>query len=214
MRFWTVITVVACVGVLSACTSSPGTRRVGPVTTQQIPEDLPPPLLEVPAAPRDTVEMLPAPDELSDAVLGWLENYRGYVDGSGWVEAIYPGQDGPQAIIKFEANNPMLGLMSCVAVGPLGSAPTSNSGCSSPPAELASKEIAGLSYQLEPGDQEATIEHSPDAEAVVIELAGGGAFVVRPNGSRVSYHQWVGESPTRMTVFWPDGTTSQEIMSR
>lgn len=212
MRLRAVIALVACVGAVSACTPSDETGRVGPVTTQQIPEDVRPPLLEVPAEPRDTIEMLPAPDEPSDAVIEWLEGYRGYVDGSGRVEAIYAGNDGPHAIIKFQANDPNLGRVGCIAVAPLGSAPLST-GCGSPDVP-PSGEIVGMFSRQGAGDQEVWIEHSPDAEAVVIELAGGGAFVIRPNDSTVSFHRWVGGPPIRTTVFWPDGTTSQEIMSR
>ena len=45
------------------------------------------------------------------------------------------------------------------------------------------------------------VQHSPDAEATVIELADDSTFVIRPDGSPVSYHTWNGPRAVRVAVF-------------
>lgn len=197
---------------LSACLSGAEQRPVV-ITTQAIPADLPPSLTEVPSEPNRTVEMQPGPEAISDEVVAWLERQPGYIPGSGTIAAVYPGDEGPVGIVSFAADNQMLGRVSCSSTGPLGKAPVDSAGCGGPP-PAGPKQLAGVFYSLaDAGPRSVTIEHSPDAQAVVLQLSDGDIILIRPGGVRHSMYQWVGSDLVRFTIFWPDGTTTEEIMT-
>jgi len=201
--------------VLTACFDGGGARTV---TTQQTSElqgeDA---LSEIPEDPKDEISMVTQGlDEVRTEVDQYLERVPGYAEGSARTEAIHPGPGGPSAIVRYAADDRILGPVSCVMVAPLGAAtgspPRAGGGCV-PLADVSANRLVGMSYQSEGAEPYILIRHSPDAETVVVELADGESFVIWPNGSTVSFHRWVGEVPVGVTVFWSDGSTSHEALS-
>jgi hypothetical protein len=114
-------------------------------------------------------------------------------------------------IVSFAANNQMIGRTWCSASGPLGSAPVTSNGCGGPP-KSGSKQLGGwFSSSSDSGERSVAIEHSPDARAVVLELTNGDIILIRPGGVSHSMYEWFGSDLLRITIYWPDGTTTEEI---
>jgi hypothetical protein len=68
-----------------------------------------------------------------------------------------------------------------------------------------------FSSSSDSGERSVAIEHSPDAQAVVLEFTNGETVVIRPGGVGNSMYEWFGSDLLRFTIFWPDGTTTEEI---
>lgn len=166
---------------------------------------------QIPANPRQIVTMQPGPPVLNDVHDGFLASQAGYVVGSGRVDAVYPGSDGDLFILIWQTNNLQIGPTVCRATAPPDAWPQ-GWGCGSGGGSVPFT-IGGYSHTSGPGLQEVMVEHSPDAEATVIELADGSTFVIRTSGSSVSYHTWNGPRPVRITVFWDNGTSTSEVLA-
>lgn len=182
-----------------------------PPTTVAIVPDLGPAPDQIPADPLEIVTMQPGPRVLNDVHGDFVVNQAGYVAGSGRVDAVYQGREGNLFILTWRTNDPQMGPMICRGTAPPDALP-SGFGCGSA-GEAGPFTIEGYSHTSEPGPQSVMVEHSTDAEATVLELADGSTFVIRPNGSPVSYHTWNGPRPARFTVFWDNGTTTSEVLT-
>lgn len=183
----------------------------GPVTTMVVPADLGPPPADIPAAPRQVIVMLPGSDMLDPVHREFVESQEGYVERSARVEAVYQSSEGPLSILIWQQDDPRFGPMSCSSVAPAGVIP-GGLGCGGRSDEPESATIFGTSYttQLQ-GRNFVEVGHSPGAEATVIELTDGSAFVIRPGESSISYHQWDGAPSARITVFWQDGSSDSQL---
>ncbi len=155
--------------------------------------------------------MRPGPAALSPIQTQFVEDQPGYIEGSGRVEAVYPGAGGPSHILVWNVVEPQFGEMKCSSITPPDELPM-GAGCSGPIQNLPFT-VNGYGYTTEPGGQSVTVEHSPDAEAVVIELEDGSTFVIRPGNSSVSHHEWNGPPPVRVTMFWANGSTTSEELT-
>lgn len=202
------LVVLTLASVLTACQARGG----GVVTTTAVPNPaLGPAPVGIPANPRQVIIMRPGPAALNPLQTQFVESQPGYIEGSAKVEAIYPGGEGPLHILMWDVNEPRFGAMTCSTISSPEGAPSA-SGCASRP-EISPFTAYGYTYTTDPGRQEVTVEHSPDAEATVIELADASTFVIRPGTSSVSHHQWNGPRPVRVTMFWADGSTTSEELT-
>ena len=183
----------------------------GTPTTMVVPPALGPAPDQIPADPLEIVTMEPGPPALNDVHGDFVVSQPGYVAGSGRVDAVYPGIEGDLFILIWQTNNLQLGPMVCRATAPADAQPQ-GSACDSG-GGIVPFTIDGYHQTFGPGLQELMVEHSPDAEATVIELADGSTFVIRPDGSSVSYHTWNGPRAVRFTVFWDNGTSTSEVLN-
>lgn len=183
----------------------------GPVTTvsPEPPPELGPTPEEVPADARDVIVLESGPEHLDHTHLRYLESQGGYVEGSARVEAVYPGRDGPEYLLRFQLDQFERDRMTCRAVARPGEEPAS-SGCGSG-GDLEEHGIGGMGYSVGAGPNSIEVEHASDASATVIELMDGSSFVVRPGDSTISFHRWEGEAPARVTVFFEDGTSESRL---
>jgi hypothetical protein len=208
--------VVVALLLLTACLDGGGATPVTTAQPDEIQRDGEPSLTEVPEDPRDEIRMVTRGlEDVRTGVDQYLERVPGYAEGSVRTEAIHPGPGGPSAIVRYEADDRILGPVSCVMVAPLGAAtgsPPTAGGCV-PLADVSGNQLVGMSYQSEGAEPYILVRHSPDSETVVVELADGEFFVIWPNGSTVSFHRWAGSVPVGVTVFWSDGSTSHEALS-
>lgn len=221
------VSVLALAVVAGACSLpsdlAPVGDRVVVTTAAPPPPNLAPALDEVPSNPRQRVKLL-AGGEPTEEHLEFMQAQDGYVEGSGRVEAIYPGGAGPKAILVWESEGGVVaprlgpfGPMTCEAVVDIDDELTEDDmggwGCgSSDPVDPDNPHIGGMGYTTEEaGFNMIQVNHTPGAIATVIELADGGAFVISPGRSSISYHEWNGPRPARVTVFWPDGVIESEL---
>jgi hypothetical protein len=200
--------VLSLASVLMACQE----LRGGVVTTTAPDLGLGPAPVAIPANPRQVVTMRPGPAALNSSQTQFVESQPGYIEGTAKVEAIYPGGEGPLHILTWEVNEPRFGAMTCNSISSPELAPSGH-GCGSSDAEALPFTVHGYGYSTGEGEQSLMVNHSPDAEATVIELADASTFVIRPGTSSVSYHQWNGPRPVRVTMFWTDGSTTSEELT-
>lgn len=199
-------------GLATACGLIPGLEPPPPapggvVTTLAVPlPDLGPPPAEIPANPRQLIVLRPPPPGSDAAFDRVMVEVPDYVPGSGRVEAVYPDPRGEEWLVSFQ-----IGGALCRAVTSAGAVP-GGWGCSTGGSDDP-RTIQGYGYTSHHGpDNMIEVEHSPDAEAVVVELADDSIFVIRPGPSAYSYHRWNGAPPVRFTVFWDDGSSTSEIL--
>jgi hypothetical protein len=217
-----------CLGALAACSTLPidvgPPRDAGEVvvtTAAPPPPNLGPAPEETPIVPTQAIVTLRPGGEPNDQQLAFMEAQQGYVEGSGKVEAIYPGADGPLAILTWESEGgevlPRIGdtgPQSCHSIGPVDQEP-SGWGCGGPlPDDPRDGFIRGMGYTYEVGGPNMIeVRHGPGVQATVVELIDGRAFVIRPGDSSISYHEWNGAPSARVTVFWQDGSSESELTS-
>ncbi len=202
--------VLALIAVTMLSCQIPGSAA-NPPTTVVVPPDLGPAPDQIPANPLQIVTMRPGLPVVNEVHRDFLAKLPGYVAGSARVDAVYPGKDGDLFILLWHSNDRQSGALTCRTTAPPDGLPQ-GFGCDAI-GEVVPFTIDGYSYTSGPGPQRVMVEHSPDADATVIELADRTNFVIRPGGSSVSYHTWDGPRPIRITVFWSNGTSTSEVLA-
>lgn len=177
------------------------------VTTAATLPELGPALEQIPAEPLEIITMLPGP-VLNERHAQFLREFETYRPGSGRVEAVYPGAHGDIFILTWQVADPF-GRGFCKAATPPDALPTESS-CSEPAEGVHALE--GFSQSSGQGVEEHMIEHTRDADAVVIGLADGNTYVVIPGDTSFSFHRWEGPNPIRFTIFWNDGTSQSHVV--
>jgi len=181
-----------------------------PLTTTAAQADIGPILEQVPANPRQVVIMRPGPHPPPNAIhQEFLEEQPGYTAGSGNVGAIHLGGGDEVYILEWQVEEPVGGLVLCSGAATRANWPDGWS-CGAESGENFT--TVGGWFRGLGGTEQLLIRHTPDAVAVVIDLADGGFYVVRSAGSTYSYSRWDGAAPVSFTVFWADGTTRSEAI--
>lgn len=196
--------------VLVGCRTFPVGFEEPRVTVAGPAPNLGAPPVGIPADPLEVVNM-EVDGELTPAQVEFVEAQPGYQPGSLELEAFHRGANGRKTLVTWRAVDAGGRTMGCSALlDENGSA--ESTGCSSPIPDREQQTIHGYGYTSETfGDNLIEVHHGGQPEATVVELADGSTFVIRPGTSSISYHEWRGRPPARITVFWPDGTTESVL---